>query len=253
MALAAAVAVLPLLSYQLFHYNLFCKASPFLATVLSKPSLAIPPPSPSPWCQKVYPDVYSYVQGKYWDVGLFKYYRISQIPNFLLAAPVLCISTFAVFSYSVYLYRYLTGRSIVVPGTIEGEQGVRDEGNPSTKSGRRAKERGVSSKRINVWYLSALAPPASPVSAFGLMGGFYSPSLCPFVLHMAAMTAIAVLVMHIQVVTRFLSASPALYWYAASVVEREDTSVWTKRAIVLYFLTYALVGCILFSNFYPWT
>lgn len=36
--------------------------------------------------------VYAHVQTKYWDVGLFHYYQVKQLPNFLLAMPIVVIA-----------------------------------------------------------------------------------------------------------------------------------------------------------------
>lgn len=41
------------------------------------------------WCSRAIPSIYSYVQSKYWDNGLFRYWTLSNIPLFLLAAPML--------------------------------------------------------------------------------------------------------------------------------------------------------------------
>ena len=40
--------------------------------------------------------LYAYVQRKHWNVGLFRYYERKQIPDFLLAAPVLTLNVCAV-------------------------------------------------------------------------------------------------------------------------------------------------------------
>ncbi|KAI8935213.1 hypothetical protein NX059_007802 [Plenodomus lindquistii] len=42
-----------------------------------------------PWCDRSFPSIYSWVQSHYWNVGFLHYWTISNLPLFLLAAPVL--------------------------------------------------------------------------------------------------------------------------------------------------------------------
>lgn len=44
-----------------------------------------------PWCEKSIPSIYSWVQSYYWNVGFLRYWTISNIPLFLLAAPTLAV------------------------------------------------------------------------------------------------------------------------------------------------------------------
>ncbi|KAJ5183659.1 GPI mannosyltransferase 2 [Penicillium capsulatum] len=44
-----------------------------------------------PWCGWSIPSIYSWVQGTYWNVGFLRYWTVSNIPLFLLAAPLLAI------------------------------------------------------------------------------------------------------------------------------------------------------------------
>ncbi|KAK9850003.1 hypothetical protein MYU51_012769 [Penicillium brevicompactum] len=44
-----------------------------------------------PWCEWTVPSIYGWVQSHYWDVGFLRYWTISNIPLFLLAAPMLVI------------------------------------------------------------------------------------------------------------------------------------------------------------------
>ncbi|XP_056413382.1 GPI mannosyltransferase 2 isoform X2 [Hyla sarda] len=52
------------------------------------------------WCSFSIPIAYSHIQNEYWDVGLFRYFKLQQLPNFLLALPVLILSTSAILEYT---------------------------------------------------------------------------------------------------------------------------------------------------------
>ena len=51
---------------------------------------------PPPYCAHLLPSMYSHVQSAYWHVGAFRYWQPQQLPNFLLAAPVLVLGAAAV-------------------------------------------------------------------------------------------------------------------------------------------------------------
>ncbi|KAG5980625.1 hypothetical protein E4U55_003830 [Claviceps digitariae] len=44
-----------------------------------------------PWCDKLVPSIYTFVQEQYWNVGFLRYWTLNQLPLFLLAAPMLAI------------------------------------------------------------------------------------------------------------------------------------------------------------------
>ncbi|KAL8926314.1 MAG: hypothetical protein Q9172_001823 [Xanthocarpia lactea] len=45
------------------------------------------------WCLHQVPSIYTWVQSHYWNVGLFRYWTLSNVPLFLLATPMLLILT----------------------------------------------------------------------------------------------------------------------------------------------------------------
>jgi phosphatidylinositol glycan class V len=55
--------------------------------------------SSSPYCSSFFPNIYNFVQERYWNVGLFKYWELKQVPNFLLAFPMILLSFQGIRSY----------------------------------------------------------------------------------------------------------------------------------------------------------
>ena len=81
-ALASLVAM-PALHHDWQGYNHHCTSSQLTPSSTIKPA----------WCNKYGRfSLYAHVQRKHWNVGFLKYYEMKQIPNFILALPVLVLS-----------------------------------------------------------------------------------------------------------------------------------------------------------------
>ena len=78
----SAISLSGFVAFQIFAYNQFCIGS-----------------SKRPWCNNYLPNIYTFVQHEYWNVGLFNYFTIRQIPNFLIALPMILLCSAACFSY----------------------------------------------------------------------------------------------------------------------------------------------------------
>ncbi|OAP59664.1 hypothetical protein AYL99_06962 [Fonsecaea erecta] len=44
-----------------------------------------------PWCNQTIPSIFTWVQSHYWNVGPFRYWTVSNLPLFILAAPTLSV------------------------------------------------------------------------------------------------------------------------------------------------------------------
>jgi phosphatidylinositol glycan class V len=58
-------------------------------------------------------------------------------------------------------------------------------------------------------------------------------------------------VLHVQVATRFMVATPPLYWHLARLAT--GGSKWAARAVCIWVGVFACVGTVLFATFLPWT
>lgn len=166
------------------------------------------------------PNLYSYVQRKYWRVELLGYWQLKKLPLFVLAFPAQLLAIYG--SWVYFCKRQFGLRSLV--------ERVKD-----------------------------------------------SKNMLPFVLHALFLTFLALFFINVEVITRILfSASPILYWFSgwlvmgafrdANYVDSILTShlpsclwkLWrisskSGKLVLMYFLTYLVVGCVLHCNFYPWT
>ncbi|KAI8867732.1 mannosyltransferase [Ramicandelaber brevisporus] len=81
----------PFVAFQRFGFTQFCSTVDGSEVSIEQ----------SPWCNARIPLLYSYVQDHYWDNGFLKYYKLKQLPNFLIAAPMLSISLLGLYRYAI--------------------------------------------------------------------------------------------------------------------------------------------------------
>ncbi|KAL3841608.1 hypothetical protein ACJMK2_019725 [Sinanodonta woodiana] len=95
-----SLCTMPFWLYQFYSYHLFCTARDLTEISKSvqnygrKMGYKLVGDGLSSWCNESVPLAYSYIQKYHWNLGLFRYYELKQIPNFVLALPVtvLCLS-----------------------------------------------------------------------------------------------------------------------------------------------------------------
>ncbi|XP_062889624.1 palmitoyltransferase ZDHHC18-A [Mobula hypostoma] len=249
----SVVIILPFALFQYYGYLTFCRST--VSPVLSVPQhllqlatekdYRVPDKDravPS-WCHHRYPIIYSYIQDTYWDVGFMRYYQLRQLPNFLLAFPIIALGVWAARQY-ILVDPWYCIRLGLTHKTPKGER-ERDGKPPS----------GFHSRGVFVYVVHATA-----LLAFGVC-----------FMHIQVITRF------------LASASPVLYWFCAHLLQETEpgqdattsphpyefaviprnhlTAVlqdWkrcsqTARCVLGYFVLYWFLGLALHCNFLPWT
>jgi GPI mannosyltransferase 2 len=185
--LLSCLIVSPIILHQAAAYVQFCTEE-----------------KPPDWCQRRIPLVYSHVQAKYWDVGLFRYWTLSQIPNFLLAAPSLALLIWAGWTHmKVQGYRQIAdiGRAV---GLL-----------PRRRIYRKALESSVREESL-----------------------LTSNKTTPHAIHALVLCFILVFASHTQIVLRLASSLPFTHWASARLwIERPQVAKWWTGWCVLWSMT----------------
>jgi len=169
---------------------------------------------PSYCYDEYFPTFYTFIQATYWNQGLFNYWTLQQLPNFILALPTLLLSMIAV----------------VLLWTQRRQHAV------TSRRATQRRQHAVTSRRARV---SAI-----------LLHSLFETEWAPHCFLLTLQCVMAVCASHVQTVTRFVASSPALYAGAALLCAKGRV----QRAVVVgFFLLYSIVGTILFNAFYPWT
>jgi len=163
---------------------------------------------------KPIPLVYSFVQAHYWDVGFFRYWTLAQVPNFVLAFPVLTLG-----AYGCWLATPCARR--VVEQTLLPWRGSCPASDPAKRASTTIRSR--------------------PALRCELV----------YVYHTAVVLCILLFASHVQIALRMATPGgmPMVWWAAAMLCERGGPA-WTK-GVVLYLLCYSGVACVLYAGFYP--
>ena len=156
------------------------------------------------WCSNKPPFIYTYVQGKYWNVGFLRYWTTSQLPNFFICAPVLALLLwFSTHRIRLVLFPY------VLHDTIPHFSGHSDPKAPSVVK-------------------------PSPL---------LSLKFAPHALHALLLSLIILFASHTQIILRLAASMPFTYWAAAYLLLEHPTwgkswvtwsVVWGAISIVLW-------------------
>lgn len=113
------IALMPLVAYNSYVFQLFCMQSKIdhpvniVEYAVERGYVLAGPRNPlnSPWCDRDIPYAYSYIQKHYWDVGFLRYWKFKQIPNFILASPIIILFLTRSFSFLQHSFKEFQYRS----------------------------------------------------------------------------------------------------------------------------------------------
>ena len=253
--LFALGVVIPVLYHDRRGYNFHCNATDSMTQQTN--------PMPS-WCDHgshggLGFSMYALVQRKHWNVGLFRYYELKQIPNFILAFPVLALC----FGAAAFWIRCSWNRHI----------GPREM---NTRKGSALQYIFCMLQNVFSWSFQALAvysydsdprnkitsSEGADIPSMVLLG----PNFLSYYAILAGFAIVGAFLAHVQIATRLICSScPALYWFCATLLARsaeikgnvKSRSEWwislTPLLLYGYFALYNILGVIMHVNWLPWT
>ncbi|KAK4791096.1 hypothetical protein SAY86_031509 [Trapa natans] len=231
--LRAICIFVPFMAFQIFGYYNLCHGQPA--------------DEKRPWCNRNLAIMYNYVQSKYWGVGFLAYFQIKQLPNFLLASPILSLALSSIISYARSRPRQFLSLGFLNETTevsYSSVDEIQEHTVPKNCENQDIRHRKQIGKGVDPYMVKNVPEKKH----------YLSPLVLPFILHLGFMAATAFFVMHVQVATRFLSASAPLYWFASyMIISTSGSSGQWGYTIWAYSAAYILLGSLLFSNFYPFT
>ncbi|MCJ1472255.1 ER membrane glycoprotein subunit of the GPI transamidase complex-like protein [Lambiella insularis] len=170
-----------------------------------------------PWCDHLVPSIYAWVQSHYWNVGFLRYWTLSNVPLFILAAPMLVI--------------LVQSAAWTWTGTIAfstPRDGVSNGKAASTNANKQSDSIMGSRKMMRLLSMPQLA-----------------------------LALLALTNYHVQIITRLSSGYPLWYWWlAVSIIANQDRSLsvvqWAKpQVITRWMVIYAVIQGGLFASFLP--
>ncbi|KAG6632653.1 hypothetical protein CIPAW_13G174000 [Carya illinoinensis] len=158
-----------------------------------------------PWCKARLPLLYNYIQSHYWGVGFLRYFQLKQLPNFLLASPILSLALCSIVYYAKSRPEIFFSLDLLASVEEKNSSAVLFSLETIQRSSI-ARFPGKSFSKIQGHHnlrqrkhMTRGDPVALPLESDSLAKlGYLTVSCLPFILQLAFMAATAFFVMHVQ-------------------------------------------------------
>lgn len=233
------ISIIPFVLLQMYNYITFCIPNlnyTFIPEHITnygiENNLVLSSSNNSEWCNLKIPVAYAYIQKKYWNVGFLNYYELKQIPNFILAIPILYIMIRCIKEYIFVHKRYFYTFGFIP--NIENEKQT----------------------KIKEYPIEML---------IFVSHGLFLTVFCILFVHIQVSTRLISSASPLIYWYCALTYTPRSINDEAYESEENAYSKWRvfflrqkkyalqDKLILLYFLGYTVIGCFMFSNFLPWT
>ncbi|XP_015123352.1 GPI mannosyltransferase 2 [Diachasma alloeum] len=231
------LSVAPFSLLQTYNYILFCTESgnspiipPYVKKYGEDNGLIMPRGGFPPWCHYKIPTAYSYIQKHYWNVGFMNYYEVKQIPNFILAFPIIFIMLKCIYEYLTVNWGQVVSLKVLMLD-VEREDCERKD------------------------YPAKMFP--------FIVHGLFLTFFCIFFVHIQVSTrllasASPLLYWYTAIL---LSREERDDWDVKNNINSshnvffKSKKRWTteEKIVLAYFVSYTVVGTFMYSNFLPWT
>ncbi len=190
------------------------------------------------------PPVYSTLQRMYWGIQPFAFYRLEQVPNFIMASPVLFTGVIGLFITITLIISYILRTSVYIPRLLHQclshmyadvtaclghplctspllfSSSLSSSFSPSstittTLSSSSSSSSCSSSSNVS----SPPSPPSFPCASLHSVA--QTTTLLPYFLYQSALLCIAFVYLHIQVSIRFFTPSPAFHWTVLALCSKQ--------------------------------
>jgi len=193
--LGSLAIYLPYYLYSTWSKNMYCDV-----------------PSPAEWCE-TNDTIYGYVQKTFWRVFPFGYYRLRNIPQFLLMTPALIVCVFTLIYFLVDNVNKATSRAISDPKNF------------SIKAKTKSFFHFIRFLVFDCWET-------------------------PYVAQLWVLTLLTLFVANVNILTRLVVSCPIFFWTAERLIR--GGSFWGKTVLVSQ-MVFAVIGPVLHSAGLNWT